>query len=166
VATRTFDLAQVNVALPRETHVSALFADFIAALAPINALAEASPGFVWRFQEDGGDTVSLRRFGDDQIVFNMSTWKSLDALADFVFKSRHAEIMRARRKWFEPMKEAYAALWWVPAGHRPSVREAEERVGHLRRHGPTPSAFTFKDPFPPPTWHPSPERHDSCERGD
>jgi hypothetical protein len=147
---RAFDLAQVNVALPRETHISAVFADFIAALAPINALAESSPGFVWRFQEDGDGALFVRSFGDDAIVFNMSTWESLDALADFVFKSAHSAIMRERRKWFLPTKEAYAALWWVPVGHRPSVNEAEERVAHLRQHGPTPFAFTFKQAFPPP----------------
>jgi Domain of unknown function (DUF3291) len=148
--TRAFDLAQVNVALPRETRISALFADFMAALAPIHALAESSSGFVWRFQEDGADAVSVRRFGGDSIVFNMSTWESLDALAEFAFKSAHAEIMRERRKWFLPMKEAYAALWWVPIGHRPSIPEAEERVAHLREHGPTPFAFTFTQPFPMP----------------
>ncbi len=158
---RSFDLAQVNVALPRETHISAVFADFIAALAPINALAESSAGFVWRFQEEAGDAVMFRRFGNDAIVFNMSTWTSLDALADFVFKSAHSEIMRERRKWFLPMKEAYAALWWVPLGHRPSIEEAEERVAHLRRHGPMPFAFTFKQPFPPPGVEQSVARDDA-----
>jgi Domain of unknown function (DUF3291) len=147
---RAFDLAQVNVAMPRETHISAVFADFIAALAPINALAESSPGFIWRLQEDRGDAVMVREFGDDAIVFNMSTWESLDALADFVFKSAHSAIMRERRKWFLPMKEAYAALWWVPVGHRPCIREAEERVAYLRQHGPTQFAFTFNQSFPLP----------------
>ena len=152
---RLFDLAQVNVALPRESHTSPLFADFIAALAPINALAESSPGFVWRFQEPGGDALSVLRFGNDEIVFNMSTWESVDALANFAFKSAHTSIMRERRKWFLPMKEAYAALWWVPLGHRPSIGEAEERVTHLRAHGPTQFAFTFQEWFPPPGDHPT-----------
>jgi hypothetical protein len=159
---RTFDLAQVNIALPRETHISSVFADFIAVLAPINALAESSAGFVWRFQEEAGGAVTLRKLGNDAIVFNMSTWESLDALADFVFKLAHSEIMRERRKWFLPMKEAYAALWWVPLGHLPSIPEAEERVAHLRRHGPMPFAFTFKQPFPPPGVEQSVARDDSC----
>jgi hypothetical protein len=147
---RTFDLAQVNIALPREPLDSALLSDFVAALESINALAESSLGFVWRLQGDGADATSVRGFGDDRILVNMSTWESLDALADFVFKSMHSEIMRARRKWFAPMKEAYVALWWVPVGHRPSVREAEDRVAHLRLHGPTAFAFTFRQPFPAP----------------
>jgi hypothetical protein len=166
MATRTFHLAQVNIALPREPLDSALLADFVAALAPINALTDASPGFVWRLQGDGGDATSVRGFRDERILVNMSTWESPDALADFVFGSRHAEIMRARRKWFAPMKEAYVALWWVPAGHRPSVREAEERVAHLRLHGPTAFAFTFKQPFSPPGADAPRARLEPCPAGD
>jgi hypothetical protein len=147
---RAFDLAQVNVALPREPLDSALLADFVAALEPINALADEAPGFVWRLQGDGGDATAVRGFGDERIIVNMSTWESLDALAAFVFHSPHAAVMRERRRWFVAMKEAYAALWWVPARHRPTVREAEERVAHLRAHGPSAHAFTFKQPFPPP----------------
>ncbi len=146
---RSFDLAQVNIALPRESLDSALLADFVAALEPINALADASPGFVWRLAGDGGDSTAIRGFGDERILVNMSTWESLDHLADFVFKSAHAGVMRTRRKWFEPIREVYAALWWVPAGHRPTVAEAEERLRHLRENGPTPFAFTMKEPFPP-----------------
>src|SRR6185437_2666871 len=148
--TRTHDLAQVNVALLREPLNSPLLADFVAALGPINALADGSPGFVWRLQGDAGDATGIQGFGDARIIVNMSTWASLDELADFAFKTMHVEIMRGRRKWFESMKEAYAALWWVPVGHRPTVAEAEERVEHLRRFGPTPTAFTFTKPFPPP----------------
>lgn len=166
MAARAFDLAQVNIALPREPLDSALLADFVAALAPINALSDASPGFVWRLEADGGGATSVRGFGDDRILVNMSTWESLDALADFVFKSAHAEVMRARRKWFVPMSEVYVALWWVPSGHRPTVREAEERVAHLREHGPTPFAFTFKRAFAPSSLEPPRTRADSCPAGE
>jgi hypothetical protein len=159
---RAFDLAQVNVALPREPLDSALLADFVASLAPINALAEASPGFVWRLQGDGGDATAVRGFGDDRILVNMSTWESLDALASFVFHSAHAGVMRERRKWFVPLQEVYVALWWVPAGHRPTVREAEERVAHLREHGPSAFAFTFKQPFPPPGAETAPTPRDEA----
>jgi hypothetical protein len=159
---RVFHLAQVNIALPRESLDSALLADFVAALAPINALADASRGFVWRLQGDAGDATALRGFGDDRIIVNMSTWESIDALTNFVFGSRHAEIMRSRRKWFVPMKESFAALWWVPSGHRPNVREAEERIAHLRMHGPTAFAFSLKQTFPSPGVNPAGARVDSC----
>jgi hypothetical protein len=161
--TRVFDLAQVNIALPREPLDSALLADFVSALAPINALADSSPGFVWRLEGDGGDATALRGFGDDRILLNMSTWESIDALADFVYRSAHAEVMRSRRKWFVPMKEAFVALWWVPAGHRPGVAEAEQRVTALRQNGPTPSAFTLKQPFSPPAGaDPVAPREETC----
>ncbi len=142
-------IAQVNIALPREPLTSALLADFVAALAPINALADASPGFVWRLQTPDGDASGIRAFGDDRLIVNMSVWESLDALGDFVFRSAHAEVMRGRRTWFEAMREAYAALWWVPIGHRPTITEAEERLHILRTEGPTRRAFSFKNPFPP-----------------
>jgi hypothetical protein len=145
-----YELAQANIALPRAPLDAPLLADFVAALAPINALADASPGFVWRMQGDAGDATSVRGFGDDRILVNMSTWASLEALAEFVYRSAHAEVMRKRRAWFETMKEAYTVLWWVPAGHRPTLREAEERLAHLRAHGPTPHAFTFQSPFAQP----------------
>jgi hypothetical protein len=162
--TRAYHLAQVNIALLREPLDSPLLAGFVAALDPLNALADSSPGFVWRLQGNG-DSGTSGGFGDDRIIVNMSTWESLDALADFAYKSAHAAVMRDRKKWFEAMREAYLALWWVPAGHRPTVREAEERVACLRLRGPTPHAFTFKQPFPSPDLaHPEP-RHDECAAG-
>lgn len=166
MVSRSHDLAQVNVALAREPLDSALLADFVAALGPINALADASPGFVWRLQGDQGDATSVRGFGDERIIVNMSTWESLDALADFVFKSAHSAVMRQRRKWFAPMMDVYVALWWVPSGHRPSVREAEDRLASLRKNGPSPVAFTFKQPFPPPGLARPSARNDHCSAGD
>jgi hypothetical protein len=166
MAARFYDLAQVNIALPREPLDSALLADFLAALEPINALADASPGFVWRLQAEQGDATSVRGFGDERILVNMSTWESLGALADFVFKSPHTAVMRERRKWFVPMMDVYVALWWVPVGHRPSVREAEDRVACLRNSGPSPVAFTFKRPFPAPGCARQYARNDDCSAGD
>ncbi len=145
-----FHLAQVNIALPRAPLDSPLLADFVAALAPINALADQSPGFVWRMQSGAGDATSIHGFGDDRLVINMSTWESLEALSNYVYKTQHVEIMRQRRTWFETLREVYAALWWVPIGHRPSVAEAEQRVASLRERGPTAFAFTFKQPFSAP----------------
>ncbi|WP_437936607.1 DUF3291 domain-containing protein [Sorangium sp. So ce341] len=147
----SYHLAQVNIALPLEPLDSARLADFVSALAPVNALADAAPGFVWRLQGYGGDATAVRAFGDDRILVNMSVWESAEALSDFVFRNpEHAAVMRRRREWFVPMKEAFAVLWWIPAGHIPTVAEAEERLDHLRRHGPTPRAFTFRRLFPAP----------------
>jgi hypothetical protein len=146
--TPRFHLAQVNIARLRAPLDSALLADFVAALDPINALADGSPGFVWRLQTPAGNATALRVFDDDQLIVNLSTWLSLDTLAAFVYQSAHAAVMRKRRRWFHAMPVAFIALWWVPAGHRPTVDEAEERLRHLRANGPSPFAFTFRAPFP------------------
>lgn len=142
-------LAQVNIALPREPIDSPLLADFVAALDPINRIAEQSPGFVWRLKTEEGDATGVGWPADDRILVNMSVWESLEALGDYVYRSGHVEIMRQRRKWFEAM-ELYMALWWIPRGHLPTVGEADERLRHLVEHGPTPLAFSFRQSFPPP----------------
>ena len=125
-------------------------ANFVAALDPINALAERSPGFVWRLKDDDGDATSIRVFDDNMLLVNMSVWESLSALQDFVYRSGHTEIMRDRRQWFAKVAEAYLALWWVPRDHRPDVADAERRLEALRADGATDFAFTFGNPFPPP----------------
>ena len=125
-------------------------AGFYADLDRINELADGWPGFVWRLVDDSGaDATSLRPFGGDVMV-NLSVWESLEALRAFTFRSGHLDVLRRRREWFRPLGDAYAVAWWVPAGHIPTVEEAGERLDLLRRKGPTPEAFTFRDPFPAP----------------
>ena len=147
-----FQLAQLNIALPREPLDAPLLAEFVAALDPVNASADAAEGFVWRLQTEDGDATAVRGFGDDRLIVNMSVWESLEALRTFVYSSRrHLDVMRRRREWFERMGEMHLVLWWVPAGHRPTVAEAEERLTLLRALGPSPDAFTFRRHFPPPS---------------
>lgn len=125
-------------------------AAFVAALDPVNALAEQAPGFIWRLKADDGNSTSIRIFGDDGLIVNMSTWRSLEALTDYAYRSAHSEIMRRRREFALPIAEPYLALWWVPQGHRPTIAEAEERLLRLRADGPTRFAFGIRSPFPPP----------------
>jgi hypothetical protein len=144
-----YELAQLNIALMKEPLESPGMADFVANLERINALAESSPGFVWRLKTDEGDATALRPLGDSTLV-NMSVWENVAALNEYVYKSAHVEIMRRRKEWFERMREASIVLWWVPRGHRPSVAQAIERLELLRTQGPTADAFTFRKAFPPP----------------
>lgn len=139
-------LAQLNVGRLRAPIDDPLIAEFVDALDPINALAERSDGFVWRFQTDDGDATSVRPF-DDDIIVNFSTWESIEALADFVYRSDHTAFMRRRREWFERFDGVFQVLWWVSAGHRPTVDEALERLELLRSLGPTAQAFTFRHRF-------------------
>jgi hypothetical protein len=140
-------VAQVNVARMLAPLDSDVMRGFVDGLVPINALADGSPGFVWRLQTDAGDATAIRPYEDDRIMVNLSVWRSLPELWDFVYHSRHLDLMRRRREWFERV-DPYLALWWVPAGTLPTVEEAKLRLDRLRLDGPGPEAFTFRDPFP------------------
>ena len=144
-----FHVAQLNIGRIRGPIDSPIMADFVALLDPINAVADASPGFVWRLQTDEGNATAVRPYDDESIAVNMSVWESIDDLAAFVYRSGHVDVMRRRREWFERMR-IYMVLWWIPAGAIPAVEEAMERLEHLEAHGPTPYAFTFKARFPSP----------------
>jgi len=139
-----YHIAQVNIGRMRGALEDPVMAGFVARLDEINALADCSPGFVWRLQTPGGNATYLRPYDDDRILFNMSVWESVDALRDYVYKSGHAELIRQRKDWFEKFIGAYVGLWWVPVGHRPSVDEAKKRLAYLDKYGPTEFAFTFK----------------------
>lgn len=146
-----YQLAQVNIARPLAPIGSATMQHFVDNLDPVNAVADASPGFVWRLQTSEGNATSLHVFGDPNLLINMSVWESVEALRNFVQRAdAHRTVLGRRKEWFSPMAEAYTALWWVAAGHVPTIPEAEQRLTHLREHGPTPTAFTFRDAFPPP----------------
>jgi hypothetical protein len=144
-----FQLAQLNVASMKEPLGSPSMADFVANLERINALAEQASGFVWRLKDESGDATAIRPFGENMLV-NMSVWSDVAALHRYVFETVHVEILRRRREWFERMEEAHAVLWWVPAGHRPTLQEAAARLVHFRAHGATAHAFSFKTACPPP----------------
>jgi hypothetical protein len=141
-------LAQLNVARPRAAMDDPQMADFASALEPVNQLAEAAPGFVWRLTDGfGADATSIRIAGG-QIMVNLSVWESRDALWNFAYRSLHMDYLRRRREWFHQMAELYQVLWWVPAGHHPTVTEAEDRLQTLRSQGPGPAAFTFRNFYP------------------
>ncbi len=146
----SFHLAQLNVARLAAPLDSPKLADFVAGLDPVNALADAAPGFVWRLQEGAGDATRLRVWGADMIV-NLSVWESLESLRGYVFEPGHVKVLRRRREWFVPMSTPHLVLWWVLAGHRPDLDEAGERLAVLAAHGPNPAAFTLRTAFSSPT---------------
>jgi hypothetical protein len=143
------ELAQVNVARLLAPLDSPQIAEFVALLEPINRLGDGSPGFIWRLATSEGDATAIRPFDDDMILVNLTVWDSLESLRAFAYTSNHVSVLRRRREWFERLATAHLALWWVAAGHRPSVQEAHDRLERLRRDGPTPAAFTFRTPFEP-----------------
>jgi hypothetical protein len=145
-----YHLAQINIGRMLAPIDDPLMAEFVARLNIINALADSSPGFIWRLQAESGDATSVRAYDDERIIVNMSVWESPEALTAFVYASDHRPVMQRRRQWFERFEGPYMALWWVPEGDIPSVEAAKERLEHLRANGPTPYAFTFACAFPAP----------------
>ena len=139
-------LAQLNIANMKFDIDAPEMIDFIARLDEINALADESPGFVWRLQIEDGDSTAVDHFGADYLV-NMSVWTDVDSLHRYVYRSAHSEVMARRKQWFDRMLEAYSVLWWIPAGTVPTIAQAHERLQCLRDNGPGAEAFTFKQIF-------------------
>jgi Domain of unknown function (DUF3291) len=149
------ELAQVNVARLQAPIDTATLAGFVALLDPVNALADAAEGFVWRLQTEAGNATAVTAFewdaaGSAGVIVNLTVWRDLESLRAFTYGGMHREVLARRREWFALMREAHLACWWAPADARPTTAQAEERVRLLRRLGPTPDAFTLKDSFPPP----------------
>jgi hypothetical protein len=146
----TFHLAEINIAKMRYPLEDTRMADFAAALDEINSLAEESPGFVWRLKSDDGDATALRVFDDPNTLINMSVWESVEALFDYTYRSGHTGFFKDRQRWFYMPESPHLAMWWQPAGHEPTIEEAKARLDHLQKHGPSPTAFSFKQRFPAP----------------
>ena len=144
-----FHLAQINIGRLKAHIDDPQIADFKDNLDAINALAEGSPGFVWRFTGDGNNATDVQAFDDPLMAINMSVWESVAALGAFVYRSEHVAFMRRRREWFHET-DNFMTLWWTPAGHHPTPQEAIARLATLGRLGPTSEAFTFKTPHPAP----------------
>ena len=137
-------LAQLNIARTKAAMDEPLMKEFVDNLAPINAMAESSQGFVWRLQDESGDATSIQAFDDPSLIVNMSVWTSVESLKAFIFKTHHIDFLKRKSEWFDSLEEANYVLWWVPQGHRPSVEEAKERLMHLREQGESSYAFSFK----------------------
>jgi len=151
MTTTTWHLAQINIGRLNHPVDDPRVAEFMDNLDPINELAERSPGFIWRLQDDSGNATAIRAFDDDTILPNLTVWESIDALKNYVFKTDHARFLRRRREWFQSMDDLpVLTMRWVPAGHLPTLEEAKERIDHLVAHGPTAHAFSFHPTFEPP----------------
>ncbi|MFT5258371.1 MAG: hypothetical protein ACI9J2_000741 [Saprospiraceae bacterium] len=147
---RNYHLSQINIALAHDSMESETMSSFVERLDEINALADQSPGFIWRLQTDEGDATAIVAFEDPLIIVNMSVWKNMEVLQNYVYKSIHVDLLRNKRAWFSKMKNAHQVLWWVPEGHTPSVEEGKERLTLLNTNGPNKEAFTFAQSYSEP----------------
>ena len=146
-----YHLAQINIARMLAPIDDPIMSEFVAQLSPINALADESPGFVWRLQSESGDATSIKIYDDELIIINITVWESVEFLREFAYRSAHVGVMRDRKRWFEIFDDPYYALWWIPAGELPSTEEGKERLDHLREDGDNAFAFSFKNVFPKPS---------------
>lgn len=146
-----WQLAQLNVSRWIVDPAGVAARSFRSRVDRVHALADAADGFVWRLEPGPAvDAVAASVFGSDWLV-NLSVWRDVEALRTFTFSATHAEVLRRRRRWFAAPDGPSAVLWWVPADHRPDLLEAAARLDGLARVGPTPVAFTFGTPHPPPS---------------
>jgi Domain of unknown function (DUF3291) len=146
-----YHLAQINIGRLIAPIDDPKISEFVAQLEPINALADRAPGFVWRLQSASGNATDIIYNPEEpSILLNMSVWESLQALRDYIYKSDHARVLRDRAKWFEKLDKPIYCLWWIPAGHIPTVVEGRERLEHYQQHGATPYSFWFSQHFPQP----------------
>jgi len=143
-------LAQINIGRILAPLDDPSMYGFVSRLQEINALAERSPGFVWRLQTDAGNATDIRPYEDNTVLVNMSVWESLDHRRQYVYRTDQADVLRQRKQWFGKFEGPYIVMWWIPAGHIPTVDEAKERLEYLRQHGDTAYAFSFTKPFPAP----------------
>lgn len=146
-----YQLAQLNTARFLHPMDHPDMAGFVEMLDPVNHQADSAPGFVWRLTDEGSNNAtSIEYYDDPLLLVNISVWADVDALRSFVYQSEHVAMVKRKAEWAESMKTRHIVLWWVPAGHEPTVAEADERLKLLEANGPTPDAFTFAQSFPPP----------------
>ena len=142
-------LAQINIAQMKDTMESDLMSDFVANLDEVNELAEASEGFIWRLKGDDNNAMAIRVFEDDFLIINMSVWKDVDSLHNFVYSGKHLEVYRRKKEWFHKMNNMHMAMWYIPENHIPTPEEAKAKLAYINENGESPQAFTFKSRFQP-----------------
>ena len=145
-----YNIAQLNIGRTLAPVEEPLMEGFMSRLDEINAIADTSPGFVWRLQTEDGNATSIHAFDDPMMLVNMSVWESIDVLREFTYRSDHRELLRDRAKWFERSAGPYSVLWWILEGEIPTIDDAKKRLDMLTADGPTPEAFTFAQRFDPP----------------
>ena len=142
--TTQYHLAELNVGRLIAPTDDPRVAEFMAALDRVNGLGKRMPGFVWMMEGSGeprtGNTET-KIGGDPQYVSNLTVWEDVKSLETFVWNTVHKQFYDRRREWFEVLGEIHFVMWWVPAGHRPTLDEALERLAHVQANGDSDHAF-------------------------
>lgn len=141
-------LAELNVGRLLAPTDDPRVADFMGNLDRINGLGKRMPGFVWMMEgsgEPGTGNTENAIDGDPQFVSNLTVWEDVASLEKFVWGTIHKQFYDRRQDWFEIMGQQHFVMWWVPAGHEPTLNEALARLDLLKRNGPSEQAFGWAD---------------------
>jgi hypothetical protein len=144
-------LAEINVARLKHPLTDPRIAEFVANLDAVNAIAESSPGFVWRLKDESGNATQISAYEDPLIIVNMSVWDTPESLYEFAYRTVHRSFVQRRKEWFELFGAQYLALWWIEDGRYPNVGDGQRRLAHLERFGPTAWSFNYRRLFPAST---------------
>ena len=146
-----FHLAEINVARMKGININdPIMKEFVDNLDRVNDLAESSEGFVWRLKDESNNATNLNPFNDEQVIINMSVWRSVEALEHYVYKTFHTDFIKRRREWFHTYGKVHTAMWWIPQGQFPAVEEAVEKLDYLQKNGASSLVFDFRNRFPQP----------------
>ena len=147
----TYHIASYNIAKASYPMDDIRMKGFNDAIDQVNAEAERSPGFIWRLQDESGNATNIQIYNDPKMLVNLSVWKSIDDLKDYLYNGDHLAIFVRKKEWFEPMKTAHMVLWWVKAGSIPTAEEGKAKLEYLIEHGASEEAFGFREMYPCPT---------------
>jgi len=89
-------LAEINVGRLLRPLTDPRTTDFVDNLDAINALAEESPGFVWRLKDESGNATQIAAYDDPLIIVNLSVWASVESLYEFAYKTAHRRFVQRR----------------------------------------------------------------------
>ena len=137
-------LAQLNIGRLVAPTSDPRVAEFMGALDAVNGLGKRMPGFVWMMEGSGGPgtgNTDVKLEGDPRFVSNLTVWETAAALETFVFNTVHKRFYERRAEWFEVLGRMHFVMWFVPAGHQPTIAEAMERLAHKEAHGDSEHAF-------------------------
>ena len=128
-------LAELNVGYAAYPLDDPRMSGFMDNLDTINALAERSPGFVWRMKSDSGNATDISVPGDTEMISNMSVWEDVASLGNYVFNTVHARFYKRKEEWFQAMTSHHFVMWMVEDNHTPDLAEAMDRMEYLQNTG-------------------------------
>ena len=122
---RKFHIAEINIAKMKGVDINdPIMKEFVENLDCVNQIAEKSEGFVWRLKDENNNATSINPYNDERIIINVSVWESIETLENFMYRTFHSDFLKRRKEWFSAYGTAHTAMWWILAGHLPTVQEA------------------------------------------